>query len=355
MHQARIQKLTERFESLSIDAMVVTEPKNIRYLSSFTGSTATLFITKETAYFITDFRYDQQAHEQATGYEVIIHSSTMFKAIAEIIEDDNIKHVGFEADNVTVSLFNQLDDLFEAEMVPTSAVIETLREIKDESEIAIIEESARIMDEAYAHILEFIEIGMTELEVANELERFCKEKGASSMSFDTIVASGYRSAMPHGVASEKKIEKDELVTIDFGCYYKGYTADMTRTFATGEVDGKLKEIYDIVFEAQRLVNEQAKAGMTGAEIDAIARDYITEHGYGEYFGHSTGHGIGLDIHENPRVASSGDKEIVAGNVITNEPGIYLEGLGGVRIEDDIVIYEDATKIINRSPKELIII
>ncbi|MBG9988531.1 aminopeptidase P family protein [Aerococcaceae bacterium DSM 111176] len=355
MHQARIQKLTETFNTQGIDAMLITEPKNIRYLSSFTGSTATLFITSETAYFITDFRYDQQAHEQATGYEVVIHSSSMFKEIAHIIAEDNIQRVGFEADNVTVSLFNQLNDLFEAEMVPTSAVIETLREIKDGAEIKVIEESAKIMDEAYAHILEFIEIGMTELEVANELERFCKEKGASSMSFDTIVASGPRSAMPHGVASDKKIEKDEMVTIDFGCYYKGYTADMTRTFATGEVDDKLKEIYQIVFEAQRLVNEQAKAGMTGAEIDAIARDYITEHGYGEYFGHSTGHGIGLDIHENPRVASSGDKKIVAGNVITNEPGIYLEGLGGVRIEDDIVIYEGATKIINSSPKELIII
>lgn len=355
MQQNRIQKLRDTFQAHNIDAMLVTEPKNIRYLSSFTGTTATLFITKETAYFITDFRYDQQANEQAIGYDVIIHSTTMFQQIADIIRQDEIQTVGFEANNLTVTLYNQLIDLFDAELIATSGVIEKIREVKDAGEIETLQASADIMDRAFSHIVDYIKVGMTELEVANELERFCKELGASSMSFDTIIASGLRSAMPHGVASNKVIQENEMITIDFGCYYQGYTADMTRTIATGDVDPKLKEIYQIVYEAQKLVNDQVKAGMTGKEIDAIARDYITSKGFGEYFGHSTGHGIGLDIHEEPGVSVKNPNPIVAGNVITNEPGIYISGLGGVRIEDDIAIYDNEVKVLNNSPKELIII
>ncbi len=355
MLNQRIEQLRNQFSQYNIDALLVTEPKNIRYLSNFTGTTAVLFITKTDAFFITDFRYDQQAHQQAEGYQIIIHSHGMFRQVKDLIDKYSIKRVGFEASHLTVDVFNQLTDLFTAELMPTNQVIEQIRETKDASEIAIIQESADIMDKAYTHILDFIQIGMTELTIANELERFCKELGASSMSFDTIVASGERSAMPHGVASNKQIQKNELVTIDFGCYYNGYTADMTRTFATGQLDSQLNEIYQIVLDAQLLVNKEAKAGLTGQEIDAIARDYISDHGYGELFGHSTGHGIGLDIHENPAISKNNPNPIVAGNVITNEPGIYIEGLGGVRIEDDIAIYEDSTTILNHSPKELIIL
>ncbi len=355
MLNQRIEQVRNQFSEHNIDALLVTEPKNIRYLSNFTGTTAILFITETDAFFITDFRYDQQAHQQAKGYNIIIHSNGMFQQVKELIEKYALKRIGFEASHLTVDTFNQLTELFPGELVATQHLIEKIREIKDDSEIAIIQQSADIMDKAYTHILEFIQIGMTELAIANELERFCKDLGASSMSFDTIVASGERSAMPHGVASNKKIQKNELVTIDFGCYYNGYTADMTRTFATGSIDSQLEEIYQIVLDAQLLVNKEAKAGLTGQEIDAIARDYITDHGYGDLFGHSTGHGIGLDIHENPSISKNNPNPVVAGNVITNEPGIYIDGVGGVRIEDDIAIYENSTTILNHSPKELIIL
>ena len=187
------------------------------------------------------------------------------------------------------------------------------------------------------------------------LDFYMRSLGATSVSFDTIVASGIRSAMPHGVASTKVIEKGDLITLDFGCYYEGYVSDMTRTFALGDPGEKLKEIHQIVLEAQLMVNAVAKAGMSGVELDAVARDYIASHGYGEAFGHSTGHGIGLEIHEGPNVSFKSPKLFVPGNVITNEPGIYLPGIGGVRIEDDLLITTTGNRILTHSPKELIIL
>ncbi len=218
-----------------------------------------------------------------------------------------------------------------------------------------MKKACEITDQAFSHILTFIKPGVTEIEVANELERYLKTLGASAMSFDTIVASGLRSAMPHGVASDKVIEEGDVVTLDFGCYYQGYSSDMTRTIAVGSIDPKLEEIYHVVLDAHNLVNQKAKAGMTGAELDAIARDYISEKGYGQYFGHSLGHGVGLDIHEAPGVNAKNDQPVEVGMVITNEPGIYIEGLGGVRIEDDLVVHPDHVELLNRSPKELIIL
>ena len=179
--------------------------------------------------------------------------------------------------------------------------------------------------------------------------------GASGVSFTTIIASGLRSAMPHGVASEKVVEKGDLITLDYGCYYHGYASDMTRTVAIGEPKAELRKIYDIVYEANRRVNEAARPGLTGKELDAVARDYIKECGYGEQFGHSTGHSVGLEVHEAPMVSFRSEEVFVPGNVITNEPGIYVEGLGGVRIEDDILITEEGGEILTPSPRELLII
>lgn len=196
---------------------------------------------------------------------------------------------------------------------------------------------------------------MTEIEIANQLDFYMRAQGASGISFETIVASGLRSAMPHGVASEKIIEKGDFVTLDFGCYYQGYVSDMTRTFAVGEPAPRLKEIYQIVLDAQLAVLAEAKPGLTGIQLDAVAREYIASHGYGEAFGHSTGHGIGLEIHEGPNVSFRADKQFVPGNVITDEPGIYLPGIGGVRIEDDLLITAEGNRVLTHSTKELIIL
>lgn len=212
-----------------------------------------------------------------------------------------------------------------------------------------------IADEGFEHVLKMIRPGMTEIEVANQLDFFMRSLGATGTSFDTIVASGVRSALPHGVASEKMIEQGDLITLDFGCVYQGYVSDITRTFAIGDPGQQLKEIYQIVLEAQLKVIEVAQAGVTGAQLDGVARDFITEAGYGEAFGHSTGHGIGMEIHEGPNISRSNDKPLNVGNIITDEPGIYLAGLGGVRIEDDLVILAEGNRILTRSPKELIIL
>lgn len=239
--------------------------------------------------------------------------------------------------------------------MPVSGVVEKLRLIKTESEIKILKEAADIADAAFKHILEFIRPGVTELEVSNELEFFMRKAGAISSSFDIIVASGYRSALPHGVASDKIIETGDFVTLDFGAYYKGYVSDITRTVAVGKPDDKLKEIYGIVLEAQLRGLAGIKPGMTGKEADALTRNFIAQKGYGENFGHSTGHGIGLEVHEGPALSIKSDTVLEPGMVVTVEPGIYIPGLGGVRIEDDTLITKDHNETLNHSTKELIIL
>lgn len=351
----RVERVREQLSTENIESLLITNLKNIRYLAGFTGSSGVILITPQQQYFITDFRYSEQAREQAKGFNVIIAKQSIWQEVARLIEEESISTIGIEAVHLDVSTYLKLKELFNAKVVGTEQLVEKIRMIKDEDEIAIIQQACQITDEAFEHILKFIRVGMTEIEVANELERFLKSKGASAMSFDTIVASGVRSAMPHGVASDKRIEEGDMITLDFGCYYKGYSSDMTRTFAIGSVHPKLEEIYYIVLEAHERVNRAAKAGITGKELDAVARDYITERGYGEAFGHSTGHGVGLDVHEQPGINKLNDKPLEVNMVITNEPGIYLEGLGGVRIEDDLVIQESDAYSLNRSPKHLIIL
>lgn len=352
---SRLVKLRAQLASEQLEALIVTDLHNLRYLTNFTGSTAVAIVTADEAVFMTDFRYTQQATEQVTDFTVHQVSRTLFDEVNTYLKEKNIQKVGIEANEMTVATYLHLQTLFDAEIVPTYNMVETLRQYKTEEEIAIIKEACVITDEAFDHILTFVKPGVTEIQVANELERFLKAKGASAMSFDTIVASGVRSAMPHGVASDKVIEDGDIVTIDFGCYYKGYSSDMTRTFAVGSIDPKLEEIYNIVWQAHELVNQQAKAGMTGAQIDAIARDYIRSKGYGDYFGHSLGHGLGLNVHEMPGVSSRNEMPIEENMVITNEPGIYIDGLGGVRIENDLVVRKDGVESLNTSPKHLIIL
>ncbi|MGX7109379.1 M24 family metallopeptidase [Facklamia miroungae] len=351
----RINKLRQVLKENQFDAIYVTDLLNVRYLTGFTGSTGVVFVTQDKAFFITDFRYNTQANQQVKSASVVIHQNGVDQEIKNLIDQEKIKTLAIEADNMNVSHYLRIQELFEVDIKASQGLIEKIRLIKDESELATIRQACEITDQAFEHILTFIKPGVTEIQVANELEAFLKDKGSTGMSFDTIVASGERSAMPHGVASEKVIEDGDIVTLDFGCYYNGYSSDMTRTIAVGSISDKLKEIYEIVLEAHQRVIQEAKAGMTGKEIDAIARDYITEKGYGEYFGHSTGHGVGLNVHEMPAVSSRSEDVVVSNMVITDEPGIYIPGIGGVRIEDDLIVQEDRVVPINRSPKELIIL
>ncbi|WP_291293085.1 Xaa-Pro peptidase family protein [Enterococcus sp.] len=352
----RVEKLREAMRKDAVDGFLITSPYNLRYLTNFTGTTGLAVITLEKAFFVTDFRYTEQAAAQAQGFEIVKNSGPIFEEVATICENEEINVLAFEESHVSFADYSVLEEIIEeTSLAPVSGMIESLREVKDESEIALIQQACHIADQGFEHILKVIRPGMTEIEVANQLDFFMRSLGATSVSFDTIVASGLRSAMPHGVASEKVIEHGDLITLDFGCYYQGYVSDMTRTFAVGDPGDKLKEIYQIVLEAQEKVLAAAKPGMTGIELDAIARDHIASFGYGEAFGHSTGHGIGLEIHEGPNVSFRADKAFVAGNVITDEPGIYLPGIGGVRIEDDLLITETGNQVLTHSPKELIIL
>ncbi|MDO4432576.1 MAG: Xaa-Pro peptidase family protein [Aerococcaceae bacterium] len=352
---SRIQNVRTKLQQHGLDALIVTDLYNLRYLANFTGSTGVAVISQHDAVFITDFRYTEQAANQATGYTIRQNKQEIFAEVNDYLNEKNLKKVAIEADEMTVATYLHIKQFFTAEIVETRGFVEEIRQIKTPEEIAIIQESCDLADDAFAYILTYIKVGMTEIQVANELERYLKSKGASAMSFDTIVASGVRSAMPHGVATDKVIEDGDLITLDFGCYYKGYSSDMTRTFAIGSVNPKLEEIYHIVLEAHELVNQQAKPGMTGKEVDAIARDYIKQKGYGDYFGHGLGHGLGLNVHELPGVNGRNEQPLQENMVITNEPGIYIEGLGGVRIEDDLLVTATGVKSFNRSPKNLIIL
>ncbi|MDQ0197333.1 M24 family metallopeptidase [Neobacillus ginsengisoli] len=352
---SKLERLRAAFSTLGIDGILITSPYNRRYMTNFTGTSGVVLISTDKAQFITDFRYIEQASKQCQGYEIVKISGTIPEEVAKQAKNLGIQKLGFEEDYLTFSSFKTYEKEVEAGLVPISGVIEKLRLIKTDAEIKILKEAADIADAAFKHILDFIRPGKTELEVSNELEFFMRRAGAISSSFDTIVASGHRSALPHGVASEKIIEAGDFVTLDYGAYYKGYVSDITRTIAVGEPDAKLKEIYEIVLEAQLRGMDGIKPGMTGKEADALTRDYITEKGYGEYFGHSTGHGIGLEVHEGPALSLKSDLVLEPGMIVTCEPGIYIPGLGGVRIEDDTLITKDLNEALTHSTKELIIL
>ncbi|GKV68106.1 Xaa-Pro dipeptidase [Sporosarcina sp. NCCP-2716] len=348
----KLKKLRSLLAEKELDALLITNGYNRRYMTNFTGTAGVAVVSKDDAVFITDFRYMEQAAEQVKDFRIVQHEKTIIEEVANQLEEMNVKTLGFEKEDLTYGMYDLYKSAISAELVPTAGLIEKLRIVKTPEELVILRQAAKIADDAFTHICGFIKPGMTELEVANELEFFMRRQGAASSSFDTIVASGVRGALPHGVASDKKIQSGELVTMDYGALYNGYISDITRTVAVGEPTDQMREIYEITLAAQKLAVEGFKPGMTGKEADAIARDYITEKGYGEAFGHSTGHGIGLEVHELPGLSFRSDMVLESNMTVTAEPGIYLPGVGGVRIEDDLVITEDGCERLTHSTKEL---
>lgn len=350
----RIAKTRKLMVENNLDSLLINADVNRFYLTGFTGSSGIVLFTPENNYFITDFRYTEQAGDQTDGYKILEFNKEVLKKINDILDKDNVKKLGFESKTVSYNKYQEYKEKFVGvELEATEDLIKEMRKIKDKSEIDKIRKAVEITDKAFDHILNFIEPGITEREVALELEYFMKKRGAEKNAFDFIVASGKRSSMPHGVASDKKIENGDFVTMDFGTFYNGYCSDMTRTVVVGEPSKKQKKIYNIVLDAQKSVIEKIKPGMTGKEIDGIARDIIKEKGYGDNFGHGLGHGIGVEVHEGPRASYTTDEIIEKGMVMTDEPGIYLSDWGGVRIEDDLLITEDGCEVLNNSPKELI--
>ena len=351
----KLDNLRTRLEIENLDALLITNPFNRSYMTEFTGTAGVALVSAEDAVFITDFRYTKQAEKEIEGYRIVQHTTTIIEEVALQVKNMNVKTVGFEKDDMSFGLYELYNKAIDAELKPVSGLVEKLRMVKTPDEIAILQAAAKIADDAFTHIITYIRPGITELDVSNELEFFMRKHGATSSSFSIIVASGLRSALPHGIATEKVIESGDFVTLDYGALYKGYISDITRTVAVGEPSDKLKEIYAVVLEAQELALKEIKPGMTGIEADKIARDYITSKGYGEAFGHSTGHGIGLEVHEGPGLSSKSKTVLEPNMVVTVEPGIYLPEIGGVRIEDDIVITADGNKRLTFATKELLIL
>lgn len=351
----KLSELRREFNQLGIDAMLITSPSNRRYMTGFTGTSGTVLISQNEAKFITDFRYVHQAGNQAKGYEVVENRDAVSEVARQTV-NMGITKLGFEQDHLTYKQFNHFDDKIEdVGMVPVSDAIEKLRTVKTGKEIKLLKKAADIADQAFTHILDYVRPGLTEMDVNNEFEFYMRKQGATSSSFDLIIASGYRSAMPHGVASNKVIEKGDMLTLDFGAYYEGYCSDMTRTVAIGEPADKLKGIYNIVLEALDRGINALKPGVSCREVDTVVRDFIAGKGYGEKFGHGTGHSIGLDIHEGPYFSQKSEDDLEAGMVMTVEPGIYLPDVGGVRIEDDVLVTKEGKEVLTHSAKELIVL
>lgn len=349
----KIEQLQQKLENLELDALLITSPVNRRYITGFTGTAGMVLIGRSTKKFITDFRYMDQANAQVKEFDIVEHKAGILKTIQAELKSAGIKQLGFEKNDVTFGLFEQLERELEVTLKPVDGLVESLRLIKTTEELDIMKHAAKIADDAFEHIRPFIKPGVREIEISNELEFFMRRSGATSSSFDIIVASGVRSSLPHGVASDKVIETGELVTMDYGAIYNGYCSDITRTVAVGNISNELKEIYDTVLAAQLIGVEGTKPGMTGKEADALTRDYITDKGYGEYFGHSTGHGLGMDVHESPALSHRSETILKPGMVVTIEPGIYVPNLGGCRIEDDIIITESGNERLTKCTKELI--
>lgn len=354
--EKRIDRLRERMKEQDLEALLVTHPANRRYLTGFTGTAGMVLVTEKNATLLVDFRYVEQAEKQAPHLDVVRVGGEPFRTVAQLCREWNTSRLAFEQDHLVYSRVEKLKSAMDGvEVVPVGNMVEKLRETKDADELETLRRAAQIADEAFTEIIQEIHPGLRERDIAFRLEFLLREKGATSSSFDMIVASGPRSALPHGVASDRVLEKGDFVTLDFGALYKGYCSDITRTIVLGKPSDRQREIYDIVLHAQQTALEAVHPGVTGRDVDKVARDIITDHGYGEQFGHSTGHGIGLEIHEAPTLSVNGETVLQSGMVVTVEPGIYLPGFGGVRIEDDVVVTEQGKEVLTHSPKNLIVI
>jgi len=349
----RLTKLREALATDGLDAILITQPENRRYLSGFTGSDGALLISQDQAVLATDFRYYEQVEKQAPDFRLAKVTARFETLLPELIQQVGAKTVGFESAHLTVDQHQKWQKVAEGfELVPTKGLVERIRAVKDEGELGKIKKAIALSDEALAHIADFIEPGMTEKEVAWELEVFMRTRGAEKLVFDTIVGSGPNGAMPHATVSERVIQAGEPIVIDMGAMVDGYNSDMTRTICAGRPDDKFKEIYAIVLEAQLTAEQNIRPGMQGKQADGIARQVIEQAGYGENYGHGLGHGVGLAVHEKPGVGRLSEDVLEPGMVFTVEPGIYLPGWGGVRIEDIVIMRDDGVEVLTQASKTL---
>lgn len=359
MSDQRRRRLTALLDGLTaahVDALLVTSLPNVRYLTGFSGSSALLLVSQRESVLITDFRYQTQAGDEVgDAARVMIESQSLWAGLwQQLGQQSNVQVVGFESAHV---LHRDFQRLMEAgarwQWRPTLDLVETLRERKDPDEVQLIERAANVAIRALERTLADVRVGMSELQIAGVLERALRDEGSEGFPFPSIVACGPRSALPHARATSARVRDGDLLLLDFGAEVDGYCADITRTVVVGHATDEQRDVYEVVRHANEQASHDIRAGMTGRDADAIARGYIERRGYGELFGHGLGHGVGLEVHEAPRLARTAEGPLSEGAVVTIEPGVYRPGWGGVRIEDDVVLDATGPRILTKFTRELI--
>ena len=355
IYHKRQSTLKNSLSDNGLDGILITNLTNIRYICGFTGSAASCLVTPGGQYFITDGRYIDQSKEQVKGFERYIDMEPHLEQIQANKLNPNGLKLGFEGDHVSYTLYEKMKILFpKTRWVSTSMILENLASVKDDYELDCIRTAVEVTDKVYEEILHMLCPGHTEKQVANTMVAKYREY-AEGEAYSPIVAAGPNGALPHAVPTDREFKKGDFIVIDAAAKYAGYHADMTRTPVVGKATEKQHEVYSIVKEAQQRGCDAARAGVPCKEVDAATRNYINEMGYGEYYNHGTGHGLGLEIHTSPRFSPQSDQVLNVNNVMTVEPGIYLTGWGGVRIEDDVIIHEDGCEILNKTTKELVVL
>jgi Xaa-Pro aminopeptidase len=348
-HLSRLEALRARLPE-SVEAHLVSNPSHIFYLSGFTGSAGLLLISRTEAILFSDFRYRLQAAEQAPDYEFVEIAKALVKTAGQVAASRGLRHISFDPTHLTCQAQSHFaEGAGEAEVTPGEGLVEALRLVKSPEEIACMRAAAALADRALAHMVSLLRPGVTEREVALAGEFLMRREGAQAAAFDMIVASGPHAALPHAETTDRPLQPGDLVVIDMGARVQGYCSDMTRTFCLGPASSEAKGIYDLVYRAQRAALAQVRVGAVCGELDAIARTLITEAGHGDDFGHGLGHGVGIDVHEGPRLGRDVETVLEAGHVVTVEPGVYLAGIGGVRLEDLVAVGVDGVEVLTQYP------
>jgi Xaa-Pro aminopeptidase len=354
-HAYRRSRLHDRLEELGLDAVLVTRQVNVRYLTGFTGSNGQLLAVPGGGVFLTDSRYEEQSRREVPDLRRVTYPRKLAGALAEAAAAEGVRRVGFEAAGMTYRSWRELADLDEIDLEPLEEEVEWLRWTKHPEEVGLLERAQEVTDAAFDRVIGKLAEGVTERQVAFELDLAMREIGAERVGFDTIVAFGVNAAEPHHGPSERALRRGDVVKMDFGCVVDGYHSDMTRTVAFGEPGARLREIHALVLRAQLAGIDAIRSGITGQEADRAARSVIEDAGLGDRFGHSLGHGVGLEIHEGPTLRIGSDDVLPEGAVVTVEPGVYVPGLGGVRIEDAVVVGTDGCRPLPRTPKDLLVL
>jgi len=354
MYEQRIQQLCDYLSEQQLDAFLVSKPVNLQYLLGFTGSNGLSLISDKTVFFLTDFRYKEQASTEVTAGEILLVNGPLIDSLNKLPGFDSIKQLGFESEYVTYNIYRKLSGIADhAALIPCSEAIDSIAAKKSPEEIALIQKACNITVSVYKNIRPLFKEGVSEVEIAAEISYKIKKRGGDGDAFEPQVLFGKNSAFPHGKPGQTKLRTGDVIQLDFGAEYKGYNADFSRVLFMGKPPEELLNIHNVVKKALEQAVEMIKPRVLGAnEIDAAARDIINRNGFAQYFGHSVGHGVGLTVHALPKISAVNTEPLEEGNVFTIEPGVYIPGFGGVRIEDVVCIEQSGTKVLTKAQRDL---